>query len=74
MKCGDTAQKMKFSNTYLFSKYDQICSFLRIWSHLLKKPVMKNIFCAGERVKLMRVVTMNIEHSSLNGAFYSTLS
>ena len=30
-----------------FSKYDQIHSFLRIWSHLLKKSVTENfIFCA----------------------------
>ena len=40
-------QKMKFSITDIFSKCDQIRSFLRIWSHLLKKPVMENfIFCA----------------------------
>ena len=32
-----TAQKMKFSIKYFFSKCDQICGFLRIWSHLLKK-------------------------------------
>ena len=34
-----TAQKKKFSikNFDFCSKYDQICSFLRIWSHLLKK-------------------------------------
>ena len=25
-----------------FSKCDQICSFLRIWSHLLKKSLMEN--------------------------------
>ena len=31
------AQKMKFFIKDLFSKYDQIFSFLRIWSHLLKK-------------------------------------
>ena len=38
---------MKFSIKDFFSKYDQICSFLRIWSHLLKKPVIENfIFCA----------------------------
>ena len=42
-----TAQKMKFSIKYFFSKCDQICSFLRIWSHLLKNSLMKNfIFCA----------------------------
>ena len=32
---------------YFFSKCDQIRSFLRIWSHLLKKYIMENfIFCA----------------------------
>ena len=41
------AQEMKFSIKDLFSKYDQIRSFLRIWSHLLTKSLMKNfIFCA----------------------------
>ena len=38
---------MKFSINEFFSKSDQIQSFLRIWSHLLKKPLMENfIFCA----------------------------
>ena len=42
-----TAQEMKFSINDFFSKYDEIRSFLRIWSHLLKKPLMENfIFCA----------------------------
>ena len=42
-----TPQKMKFSITGFFSKCDQIRSFLWIWSHLLKKSLMKNfIFCA----------------------------
>ena len=37
---------MKFSIKDLFSKYDQISSFLRIWSHLMKKYLMENfIFC-----------------------------
>ena len=37
----------KFSIKDFFSKYDQIHSFLRIWSHLLKKSLMENsIFCA----------------------------
>ena len=41
------ARKMKFSINDLFSKCDQIRSFLRIWSHLLKKSLMENfIFCA----------------------------
>ena len=38
---------MKFSIKDFFSKYDQIRSFLRIWSHLLKKSFMeKSFFCA----------------------------
>ena len=42
-----TAQKMKISNKDFFSKCDQIHSFLRIWSRLLKKYLMENfIFCA----------------------------
>ena len=42
-----TAQKMKLSIKDFFSKFDQILSFLRIWSHLLKKSLMENfIFCA----------------------------
>ena len=42
-----TTQKMKFSIQDIFSKCDQIRSFLRIWSHLLKKALIENfIFCA----------------------------
>ena len=41
-----TAQKMKFSIQNFFSKCGQICRFLRIWSHLLKKSLKENfIFC-----------------------------
>ena len=45
----NTAQKMKFSIKDFFSKCDQIRSFLRICSHLLKKSLMENfIFCKGQ--------------------------
>ena len=45
IKCHCT--KIKFSIKDLFSKCDQIRSFLRIWSHLLKKSLIENfIFCA----------------------------
>ena len=38
---------MKFSIKDFFSKYDQIRSFVRIFSQLLKKSLMENfIFCA----------------------------
>ena len=37
---------MNFSIKGFFSQCDQICSFLRIWSHLLKKSLLENfIFC-----------------------------
>ena len=34
-----------------FSKCDQIRSFLRIWSHLLKKSLMENCFWKMENCK-----------------------
>ena len=37
-----TAQKMKFSMKYFFSKCDQIRSFQRIWLNLLKISLLKN--------------------------------
>ena len=47
MSHSNTAQKIKFFINDFFSKCDQIRSFLRIWSHLLKKSLMENfIFCA----------------------------
>ena len=40
-------KKMKFPIKNFFSKCDQICIKLRIWSHFLKKFLMENfIFCA----------------------------
>ena len=37
-----TAQKMKIPIKCFFSKCDQIRSFQRIWSHLMKKSLMEN--------------------------------
>ena len=40
-------KKMKFSIKDFFSKCDQIRSFMRVWSHLIKKSLMENfILCA----------------------------
>ena len=48
------AQKMDFSIKVFFSKCDQIGSFLRIWSHSLKKSFMENfIFCAVRHMMKM---------------------
>ena len=38
------AEKMNFLIMDFFSKCDQIRSFLRIWSHLLKKSSMENFY------------------------------
>ena len=55
-----TAHKMKFSIKDFFGKCDQICSFLGIWSHLLKKYLMENfIFCAVNVVAI-RTFSRNI--------------
>ena len=51
-----TAQKMKFSIKDSFIKCNQIYSFLRIWSHLLKKFLMENfIFCAVSQTSKMEI-------------------
>ena len=42
-----TEQTLKFSIKDFFSKCNQIHSFQRIWSHLVKKSLMENFtFCA----------------------------
>ena len=44
--CPKHCTKLKFSIKDFFSKCDQIHSFLRVWSHLMKKSLMENfIFC-----------------------------
>ena len=43
-----TAQSVKFSIKDFFSKCEQICNFLRIWSHLLKKSLTENFFFCAE--------------------------
>ena len=48
---------MKFSIKDFLSKCNQIRSFLRLWSHLLKKSLMENfIFCAVFRRCLTNTV------------------
>ena len=63
-----TAQNMKFSIKDFFSKCDQIRSFLRIWSHLLKKSWMENlIFCAAVFAwsKQLCLLHISVEHCFL---------
>ena len=60
------AQEMKFPIKGFFSNCDKICWKLRIWSHLLKKSLMKNfIFCAvivgGGRVEKVDIFEKNLK-------------
>ena len=47
---------MKYPIKDFFSKYDQIRRKLRIWSHLLKKPLMEN-FILGAVKRVNEIVT-----------------
>ena len=50
---SNITQKMTFSITDFFRKCDQMRSFPRIWSHLLKKSATENfIFCAVNCVNI----------------------
>ena len=62
-----TAQKMTFYITDFFSQCDQISSFLRIWSHLLKKFAMENFSFLQWRCPILwgsltKIVTFGIKH------------
>ena len=49
---------MKFSIKDFLSKYDQIRNFLRIWSHLLKKSLMKNFIFYTMNVLVYRIAAI----------------
>ena len=52
---------MKFSIEDFSSKCDQIRSFVRIWSHLLKKSLMENfIFCAVHNLRYTLVGSSDV--------------
>ena len=75
----NAAQKMKFSIKDFFRKCYQIRSFLRVWSHLLKKSLMENfIFCAVKYSNLLRTQVEIISDanylraSSLKDNFHDT--
>ena len=59
---------MKFSIKDFFSKCDQIRSFLRIWSHLLKKSLMGNlIFCAFLCCNEISSIVVSFEVNKVHG-------
>ena len=63
---------MKFSIKGLFSKCDQMRSFLRIWSHLRKKSLMENfIFCAVLCIFIGCFITDVWQGSEYDSVMYS---
>ena len=59
----NTAQKMKFPINDFFS-------FMRIWSHLLKKSLMESfIFCAASRLKQPKFKEKNKNHPRLRNCY-----
>ena len=67
---------MNFSIKDFFSKCDQICRKLRIWSHLLKKPLMKSfIFCAMVGLSCKRnlstIMTGNVSYDQCTCGCYT---
>ena len=73
---------MKFSIKDFLGKCDQIRSFLRIWSPLLKKSLMENfIFCAVSTIPIYSHVFIvpwdnhnEIENNSVKKALMSPLA
>ena len=65
---ASTEQKMKFSIKDFFSKYDQIRSFMWIWSHLLKKSLMETSFfvqCSGKSPETLWIVSTKFPHQEI---------
>ena len=62
---------MKFSIKDFLSKYDEIHSFLRIYSHLLKKSLMENfIFWAVYKIETLSLHKFSSQHSHPFHAIY----
>ena len=54
-----TAQKMKLFNKDFFTKCDQFCRKLRIWSHFLRKSLMENlIFLCSVLLQVIYLITL----------------
>ena len=47
------AQRMITYVTDVSSKCEEIASFLRIWSHSLKKSLMQNVLCSVDNLKYL---------------------
>ena len=57
-------KKMKFSIKDIFSKCDQVPRKLRIWSYLLKKSLMENLFFCAVKI-ILTIVSLTGKHAEL---------
>ena len=60
---------MKFPIKDFFSKCDQICKNLWIWSHLLKKPLMENFIFVQWSVLIQKKEESGISCTSVEPTF-----
>ena len=68
-------KKWSFPSRNFFSKYDQIRSFLQIWSHLLKKCLRENfIFWAVYLFELFNFGSNNASSNSIASVVFLNLS
>ena len=61
---------MKFSIKNLFRKCDQSRSFLWIWSHLLKKPLMENFIFSAVLTTNYRGITLKSTAAKICDCYY----
>ena len=67
-----TAQKKKFFIKEFFSKCDQIRRKLQIWSHVLKKSLMKNFFlqCFEDKNNMQTEISVSVSNLFHTNAFW----
>ena len=60
-----TAKKIKFSIKDFLRKCDQIRSFLRIWSQLLKKSLMENVIFCSEHCIMLHIWSLKFPYNCI---------
>ena len=69
----NTAQKSKFSIRDFFSKYDQIRSFVRIWSHLTKETLNGKLHFLSCEICEYTLGFINILSLVVNGLLHKSV-
>ena len=53
-------KKRSFPLKNFFTKYDQIRSFLQIWSHLVKKFLMENLMRPTLEITVLQTISLTL--------------